>query len=346
MAIFFEEALKKTLKENNKNVFMLFGDDGYLKKLYSDKISKAAADSDDVFNFQQFEADSSLQEVYEAVLQFPVLSDKKCVILRDFDFLTCPASDLEKLFVLISEVPDTTVFILWYDALSFEIKKNSKFDKLVKAIDSANGMAVNLKHRGAPELEKMLINGASKRGCKMDTAAAKLLVETAGDDITLLQNELIKLCAFIGGGTITRETVLCVSAKTVEANIYALTEKIIKCELDAAYKILDDLLFMKTEAIIILSTISSVYVDMHRLFAAHGQRDRVATDFSYGNRAFTLKDAEFYLKRFDFNKLRLSFEAIWAADTALKSFSGNDRIILEQLIVRLSYISVKGESVD
>jgi len=59
MAIFKEEALKKAIKTGDKNVFILFGDDGYLKKLYIEKISKPVADSDDIFNYQRFEADSS-----------------------------------------------------------------------------------------------------------------------------------------------------------------------------------------------------------------------------------------------------------------------------------------------
>ena len=60
MAIFKEEALKRALKTGDKNVFILFGEDGYLKKLYIEKISKPIAAADDVFNYQRFEADSSL----------------------------------------------------------------------------------------------------------------------------------------------------------------------------------------------------------------------------------------------------------------------------------------------
>lgn len=164
-----------------------------------------------------------------------------------------------------------------------------------------------------------------------------------------MKNELLKLCSFADGGVITKQTVEEVATRTVEADIYKLTDKILKCDLDAAYKILDDLFFMRVEPIVILSTVTNVYVDMHRVLSgkAHSfNNEKIAGDFGYGTRAFTLKDASYNLKSFDFNKLYLSFKALCDTDKALKSFSGNDRTVLEQLIVKLSYIAVKGEAVD
>ncbi len=349
MAIFQEEALKKALKTGDKNIFILLGEDGYLKKLYVEKISKPVAAADDVFNYQRFEADSSLQEVYDAVQQFPMMNDKKVVILRDFDFAACNSDDFNKLIALIGDVPETTVFILWFDALEFELKKNSKLDKIIKACDSAKGMAVKLSHRTRHELEKMLTDGAIKRGCKMENGAARLLIENSGEDINTLHNELEKLCAYAKGEAITKETVEKVSVKTVESDIYALANKILSCELESAFSILDDLFFMRVDPIIILSTISSVYVDMYRLLAGRNKNissSKISEDFAYGNRAFLIDNAGYNLRKFDFNKLRLSFKALVDADTALKSFSGDDRVVLEKLVIQLSYIAVKGESVD
>lgn len=349
MAIIFEEALKKAIKTGDRNLFILFGEDGYLKKLYVEKIAKGIAEADDVFNYQRFEADSDLQEVYDAVQQFPMMSDKKVVILRDFDFSACGSDDYNKLITLIGDTPETTVFILWFDALQFEIKKNAKFDKIVKACDTAKGLTVNLSHRKGPELEKMLLDGALKRGCKMENSAARFLIENSGDDINTLRHELEKLCAFAKGEVITKETVQSVSVKTVESDIYALSEKILKCELQSAYEILDDLFFMRVDPIVILSTISAVYVDIYRVFIGRAKGvliSKIAEDFSYGNRSFVLERVNVYLKKLDFNKLQLSFKALVDADKALKSFSGDDRVVLEKLIVKLSYIAVKGESVD
>lgn len=349
MALVFEEALKSAIKTNDKNVFLILGDDGYLKRFYIEKIVKSITATDDPFNYHRFEADSPLQEVYDASQQFPMMNDKKVVILRDFDFSSCSADDFNKLVTLIEEVPETTVLILWFDALEVEIKKNQKLDKLVKACEKTRGLAVNLTHRRGVELEKMLNDGALKRGSKMEIGAAKFLIEKVGDDLFTLQNELEKLCAYAKGEVITKAIIDKVSVKTIESDIFALTDKILNCDLGAAYAILDDLFFMRVEPIIILSTISSVYVDMYRVLTARKKginNDKVVEDFGYGNRAFLLRNAANNLKKFDFNKLQLSLKAIVEADSLLKSFSGEDRVVLEKLVVKLSYIAVKGESVD
>ena len=47
------------------------------------------------------------------------------------------------------------------------------------------------------------------------------------------------------------------------------------------------------------------------------------------------------IKKFD-----LSFDALRAADKSLKSFSGDQRTALEQLVVRLGFIALKGERLD
>ena len=74
--------------------------------------------------------------------------------------------------------------------------------------------------------------------------------------------------------------------------------------------------------------------------------EKIAEDFAYGNRSFLVKNAFYNLKKFDFNKLQLSLNKLAAADKAIKSFSGDERVVLEKLVVELSYIAVKGESVD
>lgn len=349
MALVFEEGLKSALKTGNKNVFVFLGEDGYLKRFYVEKLTKNIASSDDIFNYQRFEADSSLQEVYDAVQQFPMMNDKKVVILRDFNLATADSQDYDKLIALISDVPDTTVFILWFDALEVEIKKNARLDKVIKACEGSNGLAVNFTHRRPAELEKMLNDGALKRGTKFENGAAKLLIEKVGDDLFALQNELEKLCAYSKGNAITKAVIENVAARTVESDIYELADKILKCELSAAYSILDDLFFMRVDPIIILSTISSVYVDMYRVLAARAHNlstDKIIEDFAYGNRSFLVRNAANNLKRFDFSKLQLSLNKLAAADTALKSFNGDERVVLERLIVELSYIAVKGESLD
>lgn len=349
MAIVFEETLKKNIASTPKGVYILFGNDSFLKKSYTDKIAKKIAEPDDVFNYCKFGADCDLQDVYDAAMQLPFMADKKYIELCDFDFEHCSKSDFTKLCDLVTETPDTAVLVIRFDSVEVDSKKSAKFKKLVSSCDKAGGLAVSLDHRKMPELIKMLTDGAQKRGVKMEPSAARYLIESAGDDINTLKNELIKLCAYVGTNPITKETVDKVSVKTVEASVYNLSKFILSSDTSLALSCLDELFFMRIEPMIILHTVSSVYVDMFHIYAAKEQglgiKD-VTEVFGYKGREFVLEKAAQNLKKFDFKRLFLSFEALTAADKKLKSFGADSRIILEQLIIRLIYIIAKGEPID
>lgn len=350
MAVAFEENLKKNIASGNfLPVYLLFGEDAFLKKSYADKISKKIVDIQDIFAYNKFTGNCDLQDVYDAVMQMPITSDKKCVVLEDYDFENCAKSDFDRLCELLESVPDTATLILRFEAIECDVKKSSRFKKITASAEKSGGMAVKLDHRKAPELIKMLSDGASKRGCKMDMSVAKYLVETAGDDINILSNELVKLCAFIGKGVITKDIVDKVCAKTVEASVYNLSKSILACNINESLSILDELYFMRIEPMVILYTVSSVYVDMFRVYSAKSQGvplAEVGKEFNYKNKAFLLDKAETNLRKFDLKKLSLSLDVLAQADKSLKSFSADSRIILEQMIVRLIYIIVRGESVD
>lgn len=350
MAIAFEENLKKNIASGQLlSVYILFGEDAYLKKNYAEKISSKIAEPDDIFAYSKFSSNCDLQDVYDAVMQLPITTDRKCVILEDYDFEHCAKSDFDRLCALLSDVPDTATLIMRFDSIEVDSKKSSKFKKLVSSAEKSGGMAVKLDHRKAPELIKMLCDGALKRGCRMDQSVAKYLIENAGEDINNLSNELSKLCAFAGKGTITKDTVDMVGVKTVEASVYNLSKSIIACDISAALTMLDELYFMRIEPMAILYTVAGAYVDMFRLYSAKaaGLNISAVTEcYGYKGREFTLDKAAQNLRKFDFKKLSLSLKAIKNADNSLKSFNSDSRIILEQLIIRLIYIIVKGEAVD
>lgn len=351
MAVIYEDKLKKQIATGELlPVYLLFGEDAYLKTTYLNKISRMISEPDDVFNYCKFTGKCDLQAVYDAVMQLPFMSDRKCVILNDYDFDDASKTDFERFLSLISEIPPETTVIMYFDGVETDIKYNAKFKKLVSTTEKVGGVAVQLNHRTRAELVKMLCDGAAKRHCRMESSVGNYLVDTAGDDINLLRNELEKLCAFVGEGTVTKAHIDEVCTKTVEANIYKLSDSILGLNSTEALKTLDELFYARTEPMIILYTISSVFVDIYRVWCARGQgiqNEDVAKAFKYpANKTFLVKKAAQNLNKFDFKKISLCLEALTQADKNLKSFGLDSRSVLEQLIVKLIYIIAKGETLD
>lgn len=350
MAVCYENMLKSSLSRGNLlNTYFIFGNDAYLKKMYVDKIIDKVTGRDDVFNFVQFENGCNLQEVFDAQTQFPLMADKKCVVICDYDFEHCGKSDFEKLTDLLKNPVDTTVLIFWCNNLEFEFKKNDKAKKLAAAAEAGGGMAVQIDHRGLSDLKKMLTDGAAARGAKMDAATAAYLIENCGEDINILKSELEKICAYIGKGTITRDVIEKVSVKSVEASVYNLSKEIFAHNISGAMRLLDELFYMRIEPAVILHSISSAFVDIARVCAALKQGVRpadIAKDFGYGNREFVLTRAADNARNLDDTKISLCLDEIVTADSTLKSFNANERTVIEQLVVKLVYVLLKGEKID
>lgn len=351
MPFLYEDDLRKQISGKNfAAVYLIYGDDAYLKKHYKDTLSQKAYDGDPFFNLQKFEGDVNLQEVFDAVNQFPMMADKKCVVLSNFDFEHATKNDFDRLLELISNANDTCVLIIAFDSVNFDCKKGSKEKKIIDAVNKVGGCCAELNHRTITALVKMLCDGAKKRGCGFGEIAARHLVETVGNDLSTLKNELDKLCAYADGSEITKETVEAVSVKSVDASVYEYVKQILCGNVSSALLQLNDMFFMRIEPIVILSVAATSYVDIYRAYTANIsgiKKADIAADFKYPkNKIFLIDRAVQSAKSFNAKKLRLSLNAIADADKSLKTFGAEPRTILEQLTVKLVYILSKGDDVD
>ena len=342
MAQLNEELLTKELSSKTpKGVYFLYGNDSYLKEYYAEKISSASYSGDPFFNLQKFQGDCDLQDVYDAVKQFPMMSDSKCVVLYDYDFIKCDKQDFDKLCKIIEETEDGCVLLLRFDFLEFDIKRDSRAKKLDSVVDLAGGKTVCLNHRTREKLARMLVTGAKKRDVTLSEKDAFYIVEKVGDDLNILRNELEKLCSYCKDGTVTKEIIDNVLIGSVSASVYDYVDAIVKGDVSLALSLLDKMLYMRIEPLNILFMVSSVYIDMYRVYCAKKSgiaNKEIAKDFSYGNRTFVLDRAERNLKKFTLNKLNESFNCITETDKMLKSFSSNERLALEKLTVKLNSI--------
>ncbi len=344
----------KTLKSSLDSgallpVYIVGGEDIFLKKQALDRIIKSAVNEGDDMNLVRYSYGADLQDIYDELGAFPIMSDKKCVILSDFDIDSAPKTEFDKLCELAGEHYDTVVFILYFGNYELDFKKSSRLKKLITSVEAAGGALVRLDHKSPDELARLLSSSAKKKGLELSVKNAHYLIEACSSDISVLSRELSKLCAFKKTGEITRETIDSVAVKSVEASVYDLSKKVINGDTASAMTLLDDLFFMNIEPIIIFYNISSAFVDMYRAHSAKkvGKNpESLAADFNMGNRGFLLKNAAGNLRRYDEKKLELSFDAIISAEKELKSYSQDNRLVLEKLIVKLIYIMKTGEAVD
>ncbi len=300
-------------------------------------------------NLIKFDTESELQQIYEELTSFPLMADKKCVILADYDFNEAGQTAFNNLLEMASESYETSVFVLYFANMQVDFKKSDKFKKLMSAATKAGGDTVRLDYKSADELARWLCTLAKKKGCELHPSTARYIIEICSADISVLTAEIGKLCVYQKSGEITRDTVDKVCVKSVEASLYDLSTKVIAGDTAGAMKLLDELFYMNREPIIIFYNIASAYTDMYRakaILAARKDLETLAAEFGMGSRSFVLKKAATNLRKFDDKKLNLSFEALLNCERELKGYVHSQRDIIEKLIVKLIYIMKTGEALD
>lgn len=345
MAKLNESDFRKEISSGKfRNIYVIYGDEKYLVKKYTDDLIKKVTDKkSEEFDFFRFNSDSSLENISDAVWQLPIMTEYKCVCIIDYDVNSLSASDFSQLEALCSDPVTTTVLIFsmptWMPggAKKDSGNKKSNWNRLLSAADKG-GAVIELKKLGDIALEKQLSVWCEKRGCKLDRINASKIISRVGTDLNSLKNETEKLCAYADGKEITQEMIASLCVMNTEAKIYSLSDYIARGDYNSAYRQLHMLFGQKEPPEMILSVLSSAFIDMYRMRAATEAGKSIseaASDFKYGRREFVLKNASANMRKYSTETLRAILDEILETDIKMKSSRADSNILLETLVSRM-----------
>ena len=338
-----ETDLKDIIKSGKANLYVLYGAESYLTERYAKLIAKQSVEEGfDAFNLQRFDGQATtVEQLEEAVEAMPLMSDRKCVLVRDYD---PSGADAERARQLIEAVPDTCVLVFWQMTTQPD-KRKTGWKNFLATAEKA-GVVMEFKHKEPADTAKILLSGAKRRGARLDFAEAKYLVDLVGNDLNLLVCELDKLCALADGGDITKKLIDSACPKNLEAKVFDLSKAILRRRADEAYDLLYQLKVQREDPVPILAVLSSAYVDLYRAKVAASAgvpAESLAAYYkSYKGKEWKLKNAVRDASRMSVPVLRDCLEILANTDTALKSGGGDPWVLLEQTIARLIARAVEG----
>lgn len=343
-----ELELKKQISAGNfSRLYFIYGEEKYLIKHYSSLIVKKAVDPSFAdFNMHTYDGKSiDYDEVTQAAEALPMMSERTLIVIKDLALDSLSADSSDKFIRLIEDIPDTTVILISNPTLDVNMK-SAKGKKLLAEIDKY-GCSIALEHAGQSQLVKLIEKGAQSRGCMISPNDARYLITVVGDDMTVIINELDKICAYAKQGEVTRQHIDSVVVKNVQAKVFDLTKALTAGNCDLAMEILDTLISMKEEPINILGALITPYVDMYRakVYVSGGMRaEDAAKDFNYKNKEFRLTNGARSASKYSVTQLRTFLNILNDADILLKSTSISGRIVLEQTITKL-FLASNGEKI-
>lgn len=339
MALLNEKTLKEELRSGVAGAWLIYGDEDYLKKVYTEKMINAAVDKNFAdFNLHTFDGgEADLGEIYDACEAFPMMGDTTCVVVNDMELCSLDDEGLDFLKELVTGCPDTCALIF---IMKTAKTSGEKWNKIIKIFEKGRG-AVKLQRKAAEDLPSIIEKGAAKRGVPFEKGVASYLVECVGNDLNTVYNETDKLCAYCYGRSVTRKDVDEICAKSLDAKVFDIIKNLHADRYEKAVIGMNELFVQREEPIMIIGAFIMSYVDMYRArcAVAAGLRPADAAQYyDYKGNNFRLEGGARNARGMSITALRKCIECLAKADEMLKSSSVDQRVVLEQTLTKLAVI--------
>ena len=343
-AITEKELIEDIKKADFKSVYLIYGNEDYLKKYYSSAIIKKAVTDFEDLNLHRFDSSVKVDDIIAAADAIPMMSDYSCVSVCDYNFASADETEVEKLVDLISDMPEGCVLLLRLEQLSITPSKSAKAKKVFDAVKKY-GALVELNLREEADLVRMVTKRTASRSVNLQPTGARYLIRVCGSDMTNLFSEVDKLCDFVGkDGIITEKEIDALAVKTPDEKAYKLINAVCARDVERVYTMLADLAAQCVDSIAIIAALSSAYVDMYRAKVAESEgknAESIGADFGYGKNAFKLKYASQNARKMSVFTLRKALNILRETDIALKSTQLDPRLLVDKTVMQL--IQLAGE---
>ena len=198
----YQQVLKRLQQREFSPVYVLHGEESYYIDAITQYIEEHALDpSTKAFNQTVlYGKEIDYKTVLDNARRYPVLSDKQVVIIKEAQEL----KTLDKLESYLKNPLDSTILVL-----AHKHKKLDKRKKFAKAaVASAKVCLVESSRLYDNQVPQWVSNYIKDQGAHIKPAAAQLLAEYLGTDLSKIANELDKLLLNLPeGGTIDKRLI-------------------------------------------------------------------------------------------------------------------------------------------
>ena len=230
-----------------KKIYLLYGDEAYLKKQYKDKLKKALVQPDDTMNFTAYEGkDTNPKEVIDLSETLPFFADRRVILIENSGFFK---GSCEELAEYMPQVPDTTLFLF----VEEEVDKRSKLYKAVKNV----GKIVEFTTQTEELLTRWILTRLKKEGKNITGSVMQLFLSKTGTDMGNIDRELEKLiCYCMDKDVIEAKDVEAVTTEQTTNKIFEMVNAIAEHNQKKALDLYYDLLTLKEPSMRIMYLIS------------------------------------------------------------------------------------------
>ncbi|MCR5654020.1 MAG: DNA polymerase III subunit delta [Lachnospiraceae bacterium] len=321
--------LTEDIKSKNfRQVYLLTGDQDYLRHQYRDRLSEAILDGGDKSNLSYFSGKDIVQEkIVDLAETMPFFADRRVIVIEDSGL--CKGGG-DVLADYLSAPCESTCFI-------FVDPETNKSTRLYKAIAKI-GYVAEFKTPDEGTLRTWISRMAEGEGVKMEPRALALFMTRCGTDMIHIKSEMDKLISYCCmRKVITEADVKEICSEVTENRIFEMLDAVAAGKADRAIHLYNDLLELREARgkILVLMTRQFNQLLQTKLLMEKGYNGPLIAK-ELGMREFVAEKNMRQAAKFKRTTLRKALEECVQADEDIKTGRLSEVYSLEMLMVTLA----------
>ena len=323
------KSLNEDLKTGKfKQIYLLYGEEAYLKKQYKERFIKAMLPEGDTMNYAYYEGkNTDIKEVIDLAETLPFFAERRLIVFENTGFFKSAGADLAD---YIGDMPDTTYFIF----IESEVDKRSRLYKAVKA----KGHIVELGVQDENTLRRWVQGLVKKEHKTMEPGDIVYFLNKVGTDMENITKELEKLvCYAMDRDVLTREDIDAVCVTQITSHIFEMVNAVAEKNQGKALDLYYELLALKEPPMRILFLLTREYRILFHVKALLKQgygRKEIAS--KAGLHPFAAGRYMDQAKRFHTRELRAAIEEGADIEQRVKTGLLTDHLAVELFLVKHS----------
>lgn len=317
------------IKNNTfRRVYLLYGEEAYLKRSYKKRLIQALIPEGDTMNFNAYEGKGlDVKEIISIADTMPFFADYRLVLLENTGFFKTSSEELAN---YVKKIPESTVLLF----VEEEADRRGKLFKEVKD----KGYVCELTRQPDGKIITWLLGLMKKENKKITEKDMKLFLSYTGNDMENIYQEWQKLSSYtLNRDVITSEDIEAVCTVQTTSRIFEMIHAISEHRQKQALEYYYDLLTLKEPPMRILFLMAREYrllLQVKQLVAeGRGTADITARTKLPG---FLAGKYMAQAKRFSAEELRMALTECVETEEAVKMGHLDDRLGVELLIMKFS----------
>ena len=311
-----------------KRLYLLYGEEDYLKRQYRDKLKKALATEGDTMNLSCFEGkDVNVRQLIDQSETLPFFQERRVILVEGCGFFK---NANEELTDYLPQIPETTCIIFVED----EVDKRSKAYKAV----TRTGRAVDFSRPDEKTLMRWLERRVKKENKTISHTALECFIGIAGADMESMDHEMEKLlCYTMEKREITLQDIQEICVGQTENHIFQMVDAISARDQAKALTLYYELLELKEPPMRILFLIARQFRNLLLIKSMSMKgypKDAIAKNA--GIPVFAVSKNLSQAKAFSPDQLKQMISDCAQAEEDVKLGRLNDSLAVELLIVPFS----------